>query len=226
LKVSIIIPWIRPHLIKAVKRLAINNAGIPKKDIELLAVEDKERIGHTRMINDLVERSAHDLVCFIADDTFPQKNYLKNALECMNSFSGAWGLVALNDGTERTYPPFHWLIHKKCLEYLDGKVFYEGYWHCCSDKELGDRMFEIDRYKFCRLAFVIHNHPDLKWMNNGIARVRRVLSLKGREPAEKRDDDYKRIYSREWLRHDQQLYKRRAMNKWKATDTQTSPDTP
>lgn len=202
MKVSIIIPYIRPELVHNVVNMAIANAGILPH--EIIWEEDKERIGHAKFLNRMVEKTTGDLVCFLADDTLPQPDYLKNALEAMAKLPDGWGLVALSDGTCNGQSPagagrnlaYHWLADKRLLPHLDGKFLHEGYKHCCVDNELTERAAELSRYVWCNEALVIHNHPILY-------------------QEKETDEDYKQFYSVDWLAHDRELLKNRRENGWK-----------
>jgi len=193
MKISIVLPWIRRDKMKRCVRLINKNAGYPIH--EILKKEDKKRVGCPKMVKKLVERSTGDLVCFLGDDTLPQKDFLKYAVEDMDNFPFDWGLVGLNDGTGRILPT-HWLASKHLLPFLDDEFFHTGYNHCCCDQELLFRCENIQRYVYSQKAIVLHDHPILK----GEATT---------------DKDYLRVYSPEVRGPDQALFKRRSENGWK-----------
>jgi hypothetical protein len=192
MKVSIILPIIRPESAKITKALAEKHHGID--EIQIVEEIDKDRIGCPKMVKKLVERSKYDLVCFLGDDTLPAENFLKYAIEDMKTLPDGWGLVGLNDMSGRTLAT-HWLADKRLLPMLDGELFHTGYTHCCSDNELQERCMEAGKYIYSQKAIVLHNHPIFT--------------------GEEWDEDYKRVYSKEIWGADQALFEKRRQNSWK-----------
>ena len=195
---SIIIPVIRPEKAERCKNVIIENAGIPAIQYEIVAEEDIARIGAPRMVKKLTDSCQGKLVCFLGDDTIPQKDFLKNALEAMATLPDGWGLVGFDDnirleGTIKA--PAHWLADKRLLPLLEGEFFHTGYRHCYCDNELSIRCAEMGRYIFCEKAFVYHDHVLVDQRND--------------------DPDYQRVYSLDWLAHDTLLFRKRRGNGWK-----------
>ena len=195
MKTSIIVPVIRPDKAQRCIELAQKNAGIPAEDYEILYFVDHQRIGAPKMVKALTAIAKYDTVAFIGDDCLPQKDWLKNAQLAMEKFYRKWCLVGLNDETGRVDLATHWLAHKRLLEHLDGEFFHTGYWHVCCDVELTERAKKISRFVYAEDAKVLHDHP----------------LLKGEETD---DEDYKRVYSDEYLSHDRNLLKLRRDNNW------------
>lgn len=171
------------------------NSGIELSQIEILKKEDTNRNGCPKTLKELVKKSKGEIVCFLGDDTLPQKDFLKNSLDAMNNFKDNWGLIGFNDLSGRNLP-LHWLGHKKLLKYLDGEFFHTGYKHCYCDNELWDRCADMGRYLYCLNAIVKHDHP----------------LFTGKEA----DEDYKRVYSQEYMQHDKELYLKRKANNWRS----------
>lgn len=195
-KVSIVIPYIRPEGMQRCKDVIFRNAGIPRKQFELLTSEDKERIGAPIMIQLLVKVTKHDLVMFLGDDTVPWPDFLKNALITMDSLPDGWGVVGLNDGVhDGNFLATHWLADKRMLPLLGGDFFHTGYWHCFCDNELTQRATELGRYVWAADAKVSHENPL----------IRTELPM---------TEDYQRVYSSEWYYHDQVLFWQRRQNGW------------
>ena len=194
MQVSIVIPYIRPEKLKRCLALIEKNAGIPLVEYEVLVMEDKARIGVPIMVKNMIMKSKGDMICFLGDDSLPQKDFLKNALAVMTRIKGGWGLVGFNDKTGRTLPT-HWLGHKRLLQDLDGMFFNTMYWHCYCDNELHDRTKEMGRYRHSKKSIVLHDHPLLGG---------------DKEP----DADYMRVYSPQYMQHDQWLFELRKSNKW------------
>jgi len=155
--VSVIIPVVRPDNLDKLIKLVRDNAGI---EHEIITEMDKEGIGCPKMVAKLLKRTKYEYVCFIGDDTEPQKNFLKEAMEIMKRFKDSWGLVGLNDLTGRRLPT-HWVASKSLLVHIGGEFFHTGYNHCYCDNELWLRSEVIGRYMYALNAVVKHNHPLL-----------------------------------------------------------------
>jgi GT2 family glycosyltransferase len=161
-------------------------------DYEILAEEDKDRIGCPKMLKQLVDKSKGDQVCFIADDTWPEDGWLQSAIEAMNGLPDGWGVVGLNSQPSRHAA--HWLADKRMLPLLGGEFFSTDYKHCWCDNELTDIAIDHGRFVFCDEAKLTHNHPVF-----GTAPV---------------DADYNRVYSDDYKRHDFLTYCRRKRNRY------------
>lgn len=188
LKASIIIPYVRPHLIDGLIEGIKRWSGLEADDYEIIAREDKKRVGCPPMVADLTRQCRSDNVMFLGDDTMPEKDFLKTALDYMQTFPDAWGVVGLNDGL-RDDIATHWLAHKKMLPYLGGTFFHPGYFHCFCDNELTDIATSMGRYIFGKNARIRHNHPFV-----GKAEM---------------DVHYERVYAKAIFDRDQELYIRR-----------------
>jgi|2_EtaG_2_1085320.scaffolds.fasta_scaffold00208_40 GT2 family glycosyltransferase len=200
-KVSIIIPVIRKENVKKLVDTIYANAGIPKENISVYAEADEERIGCPKMIKTMtdkvIEMHNHPYICFLGDDTLPEKNFLKIAFESMEMFDANWGLVGLNDNYDEVdgnLNATHWIAHRRLLPFLDDEFFHTGYVHSFCDNELTDRCKEIGRYIFAPDAKVKHINPivdkTVPW-----------------------DDDYKWAYSPANSARDNALYIQRKNNR-------------
>ena len=192
MKVSICIPWIRELKFERCVNMIEENAGYP---FEMVAEEDKKRIGCPKMLKRLVDRSEGDLVVFLGDDTLPLTDFLSNAVLHMKKFPDQCGLVGFNDQTGRVLPT-HWLASKKLLPMLDGEFFHTGYNHCCCDQELLYRTHEKGLFIYAKDAIVLHDHPILTGQQTS-------------------DPDYLRVYSDAVRGPDQRLLAKRKANGWK-----------
>jgi len=159
-KVSIILPIIREEGAKKCIEAISMNAGIPSENFELIAGLDTKRIGCPKMVKILAEKSNYDLVMFLADDTIPQKDFLKNALKAMATLPDGWGLVALDDGLQNPgLLATHWLASKKLLPLIGGEFFCTEYKHNFCDQELTMRCKDLGRFTIAYDSVVKHNHP-------------------------------------------------------------------
>ena len=211
-KVSVIIPVIRPERIPDLEKQVIDRAGIPRADIEILTMEDTDRVGAPKMVKTLVQMASHNLVLYLGDDCEPQQNFILCALKAMKKHNGNWGLVGLNCGRwvepGKQWESFldhgevaqHWLAHKKLLRDLGGEFFHTGYQHCFCDNELTQRCKEMGRYVFSQKSRIVHHHPivmgdDSLW-----------------------NDDLKRVYSDQVYLADKRLFESRQRNGWKTQE--------
>jgi len=162
-KVSIIIPVIRPEkaaiCVEAIKK----NAGIPADQYEIITMVDEDGIGCPKMVDQLTEKSKYDLICFLGDDTIPEKDFLKHALDAMEMLPNSWGVVGLNTQDIRSpngNPLAHWLAHIEMLRYIPGGAFFStDYEHCWCDNELKDIADELGRWTHAKKSLITHNHP-------------------------------------------------------------------
>lgn len=197
-KISILLPYIRPEGARRCIDAIEENAGIPESQYEIIAEEDRERIGCSSKLKQLVERSKYDSVLFLGDDTIPEKDFLKNALEFRERLPEKWGMVGLNDHyLHGHYTATHWLADKRLLtEVLDGEFFHTGYRHCFADNELATRCIAAGKYIFAPTACIDHRNPYTK-------KDRSLM-----------DNDYKWAYAQENYMHDKWLFEKRRESNW------------
>ena len=197
--VSIIIPVIRPKNIPNLKKLIKKNAGIPRKQYEILTEEDTKRIGAPKMVKKLTEKSKNKLVMFLGDDCLPQPDFVIKALQAMETLPGKWGLVGLNDMQRPAdHAPTHWLAHKKLLEYCE-EFFYTGYTHQYCDNELHLWAVMLKQYIRADNAKIFHDHIGFK--NKSKSFYDNVNDSD--------DKDMQRVYSARVHDHDAMLFESR-----------------
>lgn len=209
--VSIIIPVIRPEKAKRCIAAIKENAGIPEwagppsgmtagQDYyEIVTEEDTKRMGVAKMVKRLTYKTRGEAVCFLGDDTIPQKDFLKNGLRAMAAIPEGWGLVSFNDNPNTTRSAAHWIAHKKLLPFLEGEFFHTGYQHCFVDDELLIRCQEMNRYIYAYDAVLYHEHPA----------VHKDVP---------QDESFKRVHSEEIYGADHKLFTARMRNRWKTPD--------
>ncbi len=198
MKTSIIIPVVRPEKAKWCIEAIHANAGIPRKDYEILFLEDTKRIGCPKMVKKLVSKARFKTICFLGDDTLPMPNFLKRAQAAMKHFPDKWGLVGLNDQTNSGLAT-HWLAHKKLLLHLGGEFFHTGYTHCFCDNELMSRCQQMGRYIYAYDSVIKHENPLV-------------------DKSVETDADYKRVYDQKVFERDRALFTSRAENNWETPD--------
>lgn len=215
--VSIIIPVIRPEKAQRCIAAIREKAGIPEKDApkctfdnainngyeyEIITEEDKHRIGVTKMVKRLTDKSKGEMVCFIGDDCIPRTNFLKNAIRAMEHIPDGWGLVSFNDNPTTTRSAAHWLAHKKLLPLLDGEFFHTGYQHCFCDDELLVRCQQMNRYIYAYDAFIYHEHPLT-------------------DPNVQPDESFKKVHNEETYEKDHALFNLRMAHGWTTPKAET-----
>lgn len=163
IKVSIIIPYLRDDIIKRCLSAIEINAGMPKNEYELVIEKDIKNIGCPKMVKKLVYKSNADRVLFIGEDVIVKKDFLKEALLAIDSFTDGIGLAALNDGdalepTEHRKCKLasHWIADKRLLPLLDGEFFHTGYDHFYCDNELTERCYNLGKYVFAEKSIIAH----------------------------------------------------------------------
>lgn len=188
-KISLCLPIVRPEKAKRVIEVFHNEFDTDQGgSYEILAEEDKERIGCPKMLKRLVRKATGNLILFLGDDTIPQSGFLKAALGSMASLPDSWGVVGLN--SQNSKHAAHFLADKRMLPLLpDGEFFNTNYQHCFCDNELTDIAKEQGRFVFCEESIVKHDHPIFTGSPG--------------------DADYKRVYETEIINHDRSLYIRR-----------------
>lgn len=181
--ISIIIPTIRPDKIPNLLKNIEENTSVK---YEVIWEIDTARIGTPYMVKKLVNNAKHDWIVFLGDDTLLEKDCIDNALK-MAQDHDLW-LVGFNDGHGQKAT--HWLANKRLLHHLENReFFYTGYIHNFCDDELSLRTQMLGKYKWCKDAKIIHNHPAF-----------------GKVPM---DDSYKVQTGRENWRHDEELFNKR-----------------
>jgi len=189
-QISIVIPIIRPDAAKRCKRAIKKNAGVPVEQYEIITGIDSKGIGCPQMVKKLVKRTKYDLVMFLGDDTLPEKDFLKHALDSMRQLPDGWGVVGLNTQDIRKAggnPLAHWMAHKKILEHIPGGDFFPtDYKHCWGDNELKDIADELGRWVWSDKCKITHVHPINKSAEN--------------------DEHYKKVYADPIVRHDFKTY--------------------
>ena len=196
--ISIIIPIIREEEAKRCIKAIRENAGLPIDQYEIVTEIDTEGVGCPEMVKKLTEKAKCDLIMFLGDDTVPEKNFLRNALDAMNNLPDGWGVVGLNTkgpifGEEanrfpkNSNPMAHWMAHIKMIDHIQGGAFFSGdYKHCWCDNELKDIAEELGRWVFADDSRIDHIHPINKTAET--------------------DDFYKKAYLEENNIHDFRTY--------------------
>ncbi len=169
-KASIIIPVIREERSTKCVDAIIKNSGVSVCDYEIILEFDRDGIGCPKMVEILTNKAKYDLVMFLGDDTLPEKDFLKNAIDAMETLPDGWGVVGLNTQDIRIETGnqiAHWMAHKKILDHIPGGNFFSTeYAHCWCDNELKDIADDMGRWTFAKDAKIRHIHPVNKLAEN------------------------------------------------------------
>jgi glycosyltransferase involved in cell wall biosynthesis len=192
---SIIIPVIRPEKAKRCMEAIRSTLAHSTLNYEIVTEEDTKRIGVTKMVKRLVEKSKGTHIVFLGDDTVPQTHWLHRAYDAMNHIPGGVGMVSFNDNPNTTRSAAHWMIHRDMLPLLGGEFFHTGYTHCFCDDELLIRCQQMNKYIYAYDAIIYHEHPAV---HAGV-------------PS---DENYSRVHSNEVYGKDKALFEARMNNNW------------
>ena len=162
-KVSIIIPVIRPESAEKCIDAIIKNSGVSVCNYEIISEFDVDGIGCPAMVEILTHKAKYDLVMFLGDDTIPEMDFLKHALDAMETLPDSWGVVGLNTQDiriETGNPLAHWMADKKILNYIPGGNFFSTeYKHSWGDNELKEIADELGRWCHAKKSKITHIHP-------------------------------------------------------------------
>jgi len=151
--VTVIIPVIRDEQAKVAEAAVYQNCP----GANIIIATDHDGIGCPAMVEKLANRATTDLILFLGDDTEIMPGALDVALQKMNEFPGGWGLIGLNTEGGKKYA--HWLAHRKILDFLPNRQFFNtDYHHFYCDDELHDIAQELDRWAWAEDAHVKHHH--------------------------------------------------------------------
>lgn len=198
MNVTIIIPTIRPEKAKRCMDAIRLNAGVPASRYTILMRRDENGIGCPRMVEGMAASAETPWVMFLGDDTIPERDFLRSALEAAAKLPDGWGVVGLNtEDPSGSNDRAHWMAHKKMLPLIAGGAFFSTeYRHCYCDDELKEIAQENGRWIFAEKARIRHDHP----INGG-------------------DDDegYQKAYGGGAFEDDRQTYQRRKVDRmWAA----------
>jgi len=190
--ITICIPTIRPQNIPALIDAIKTNAGIGEEYYKIEWLEDVDREGCPKTLKKMVDQSDSEMICFLGDDTMPEPDFLRHALNAMATLPEGIGVVGLN--SQASKHAAHFLAHRRMLSYLGGEFFSTEYLHCFGDNELTEVAEEMGRFVFAEKAVIKHIHPAFKNTES--------------------DPDYDRVYSKEYYEHDIKTYYRRKRTRY------------
>lgn len=131
-KVAILIPTVNPEKAKQVADICHQRAGYPHK---IIVEEDVDRIGWVAMINKLHRENPADFYIYGADDMFPSRNFLKEAMEVMENTE--IGLLAFNDAKWNGINATFGIVRQDWIKTIyDTDLLHKGYRSHYADPEL------------------------------------------------------------------------------------------
>jgi len=96
---------------------------------------------------------------WLSDDMEVEKEWLKEAMKCMQTFPNAEGLVTFKDGIQNGRNACAGLISRNYIKTMLNGIFYnEIYKHFSADTELYEKSKSLGRIKYCPTSVVWHNH--------------------------------------------------------------------
>jgi len=169
-KIDILIPTTRPKLLKRCLKAIEENAGIPEDQYDIYTKTDFKKIGCPSMLCDMTNETSHQYVCFVGDDSIPEKDFLKNALDAMKELPDKWGLVGFCNtfnGVATNNTAGHFLADRRILPLLDNEFFHHGYRHGHCDTEMTERAMEHGKYCWAAKAVIENPHPICNLITGG-----------------------------------------------------------
>lgn len=131
-KIVVIMPTIHPELAAKTKDILLSRAGI---DCDIIVAHDQEKRGYAKICNLIVGAYPADLYCYVSDDIFPSRNWLKDAVDLM--FEKKVGLVGFNDGKWKGKLATVGLVDANWMKTIyDGRMFFPEYFGHYNDTEL------------------------------------------------------------------------------------------
>lgn len=173
---KVIIPTIDLKKADQIARLMFYRAGMK---CEILVVEDTERKGWVKVINDTVREYPDRYYVYAADDAYPSRGFLKGAYDQMIS-TGA-GIVAFNEGKYQDLSAGFALVDREWTKEVYGEdILFSGYKSHFSDVEIALIAKAQGRYAY----------------NPRNCLVEIVFDKDGPNPKSNNKDDYNLFYDR------------------------------
>jgi glycosyltransferase involved in cell wall biosynthesis len=191
-KISFLIPTLgRPEGLKRCLD-SIEALDYPKESVEILVQEDEPRLGVTKRMKELYEKSTGEWLIFGSDDCEFTPDSIKNALKAAKEQNK--GLVSFNTGAvlaDNGNICEHFMIYRPFVKhYLGGEIFDCEMNHVGVDNLLWAKMGKLNQTMRCDEAIVNHYHftkPGgnkfdetyaVAWKEESVKRDRELLAKK------------------------------------------------
>lgn len=156
IKVQVIMPTTDVELAKKSAEIMKARAGY---DCEILIVEDKERHGFVRTVNDFFKKTNAHFLVYTAQDAFVGNNWLAEAL--LEQFKTQAGLTAFNDGKwDGRLASFGMVEVGWAKQNYDGDLFFPEYNSHYCDTELTQIAKEKKSYCYAKDAIMMEIDYD------------------------------------------------------------------
>ena len=132
-KTVVLLPWLDSSMAQTALQTMAWRAGAPAV---YLALHDDTGMGPVALLNAALARVDCEMVAYTAQDAFPGRYWLRNALACLHSQPNK-GLLAFNDGKWFGQLAAFGLVRRAWLRGVyGGDLFFSGYRHHYGDTEL------------------------------------------------------------------------------------------
>lgn len=132
-KIAVIMPTIRPEMAEKTVQILKKRAGM---DADYFPTLDADRVGYASICNQTIGgQHAYDYYCYVSDDLFPSRNWLKDAYDLLVLKGGK--LLGFNDGKWKGNIATSGLVEASWMrKNYDGALFHPGYFGHYNDMEL------------------------------------------------------------------------------------------
>ena len=125
-------PTIHPEIAEKTTKILKTRANYTH---EIVVVEDVDKTGFVAVCNQVIKDIPADYYVYLTDDIFPSRNWLKDAMENLQS-KGA-KLFGFNDGKWKGSIATCGLVEAEWMKKnYDGNMFFSGYFGHYNDTEL------------------------------------------------------------------------------------------
>ena len=131
--IAMVLPWVNKDQAAGAAEILVSRAGLP---FDLILIEDDQNCGPSAIINAAFEKTEAGLFGYLAQDVFPSRNWLAQAVATMKKTAA--GLLAFNDGKWAGQIAAFGLADRKWIDSIYGgqSLFYSGYQQHYGDVEL------------------------------------------------------------------------------------------
>ena len=154
--VAVVMPCVDARLAMDTAQLLAKRAGMVGR---ILVVNDSLRQGFIKTMNDTAARLSVRYVVYLAQDTYPGRNWLRDAYDTMER-SGK-GLLGFNDGTYKGRIATFGMVRTEWVKGLyGGPIFHPGYECHGADNELTVIARATDMYTYEPNCTLVEYDPD------------------------------------------------------------------
>lgn len=144
-QIVLALPWTQAKQAEETLEILVSRAGLAA---DFVMVEDSQKHGPAALINTLFEKSRSRLFGYLAQDVFPSRNWLVQAISAFKKTNA--GLLAFNDGKWGGRMASFGLADRLWVDTVYGgqSFFYPGYRQHYGDVELSLIARQEQRYAY------------------------------------------------------------------------------